>query len=295
VDLARPLLRVPSLAIHLDRGVNKDGLQLNPQKHLPPILALSDDAEVDLRAVLGEALGRGGVDAPAEDILAWDLCCYDVQPATRSGLAGEFLHAARLDNLASCHAAVTALAAAPEAGASTLAVVLYDHEEVGSRSAQGAASSFLRTCLERVAGARSAAASDALPRAVARSFMISADMAHAVHPNFADRHDPRHQPILGKGPVVKINANQAYATDGVAWAAFERWSRDVEVEPQRFVVRTDLPCGSTIGPITAAELGLRVVDVGNPMLSMHSCREMAAAADVPRMIDVMGRFFRDAG
>jgi aspartyl aminopeptidase len=263
--------------------VNSEGLKLNAQKHMAPIVTLNDDGGVDLPALLAEEIG----DVEGEDVLAWDLMAYDVQPATRSGARSEFIHAARIDNLASCHAALTAITSAAGDGELTRGVVLYDHEEVGSRSAQGAASDFLRSCLQRLSG-------DSLEdyhRAVAKSFLISADMAHAIHPNYADRHEPQHQPALGGGPVVKINVNQAYATDGESWASFERWAREAEVNTQRFVVRSDLGCGRTIGPITAAQLGIRTVDAGNPMLSMHSCREVAAAADVPKMIDVMKRFF----
>jgi aspartyl aminopeptidase len=283
VDFGRELLRVPSLAIHLNRKVNSDGLKLNAQKHMAPIGMLDGADEMDLRTLLAEELG----DVKQDDVLAWDLMAYDVQPATRSGVRREFIHAARIDNLASCHAAVTALAATEPSANVTRGIVLYDHEEVGSRSAQGAASDFLRSCLQRLSGDPN----EDYHRAVAKSFFISADMAHAVHPNYADRHDPKHQPVLGGGPVVKINVNQSYATDGESWASFERWAREADVTTQRFVVRSDLGCGSTIGPITAAELGIRTVDVGNPMLSMHSCREVAAAADVPKMIDVMKRFF----
>ena len=283
VDFGRELLRVPSLAIHLNRKVNSEGLKLNAQKHMAPIMTLSDLGEMDLRALLAEELG----DIKDDEVLAWDLMAYDVQPATRSGVSREFIHAARIDNLASCHAAVAALTAAEGTGEITRGVVLYDHEEVGSRSAQGAASDFLRSCLQRLSGN----SSEDYHRAVAKSFLISADMAHAVHPNYTDRHEPKHQPVLGGGPVVKINVNQSYATDGESWASFERWARAADVSTQRFVVRSDFGCGSTIGPITAAELGIRTVDAGNPMLSMHSCREVAAAADVPKMIDVMKRFF----
>ena len=283
VDFGRELLRVPSLAIHLNRKVNTEGLKLNAQKHMAPIVSLNDDGGIDLRVLLAEELG----DVKDEDVLAWDLMAYDVQPATRSGVRREFIHAARIDNLASCHSALTALTAADRNAEITRGVVLYDHEEVGSRSAQGAASDFLRSCLQRLSGS----SVEDYHRAVARSFLISADMAHAIHPNYTDRHEPKHQPMLGGGPVVKINVNQAYATDGESWASFERWAREADVSTQRFVVRSDLGCGSTIGPITAAELGIRTVDAGNPMLSMHSCREVAAAADVPRMIDVMKRFF----
>ena len=283
VDFGRELIRIPSLAIHFNRKVNTEGLKLNAQKHMAPVLALDGLEDMDLRALLAGELG----DVKDEDVLAWDLMAYDVQPATRSGVSREFIHAARIDNLASCHAGVTALAASERDAEITRGVVLYDHEEVGSRSAQGAASDFLRSCLQRLSGD----STEDYHRAVAKSFLISADMAHAIHPNYTDLHEPKHQPVLGGGPVVKINFNQSYATDGESWASFERWAREADVSTQRFVVRSDLACGSTIGPITAAELGIRTVDAGNPMLSMHSCREVAAAADVPKMIDVMKRFF----
>ena len=282
VDFGRELLRVPSLAIHLNRKVNSEGLKLNAQKHMAPILAVDGLQDVDLRSLVAEELG----DVKAEEILAWDLMAYDVQPATRSGVSREFIHAARIDNLASCHAGLSALLAAQNDVEVTRGVVLYDHEEVGSRSAQGAASDFLRSCLQRLCGATA----EDYHRAIAKSFLISADMSHAVHPNYTDRHEPKHQPMLGGGPVVKINVNQSYATDGESWASFERWARKADVSTQRFVIRSDLGCGSTIGPITAAELGMRAVDVGNPMLSMHSCREVAAADDVPKMINVLKRF-----
>jgi len=283
VDFERALLRIPSLAIHLNRKVNTEGLKLNAQKHMAPILALGGLEGIELRDLLAKELG--GV-AP-KDILAWDLMAYDVQTAALGGANQEFIHAARLDNLASCHAATTALLTAATDVAATRGIVLYDHEEVGSRSAQGAASDFLRSCLQRLSGA----APEDYHRAVANSFLISADMAHGIHPNYVDMHEPQHQAVLGAGPVVKVNVNQAYATDGESWANFERWAAAANVPTQRFVIRSDLGCGSTIGPITAAQLGIRTVDVGNPMLSMHSCREVAATADVPRMIGVMKQFF----
>ena len=283
VRFGQTLLRIPSLAIHLNRKVNTEGLILNAQKHLTPILALDGLEGVELRELVAKELGDG----TAKDILAWDLMAYDVQPADLGGAGQEFIQAGRLDNLASCHAAVTALLAESGDAEFTRGIVLYDHEEVGSRSAQGAASDFLRSCLQRLAGDLP----EDFHRAVARSFLISADMAHAIHPNYSDMHEPKHQPLLGGGPVIKINVNQSYATDGESWASFERWAEDADVHTQRFVVRSDLGCGSTIGPITAAELGIRTVDVGNPMLSMHSCREVAAAADVPKMVAVMRQFF----
>lgn len=286
VDLERPLMRIPSLAIHLNREVNKKGLLLNAQKHMSPITRMEGTGSFELAALLAEALDGVRTD----DVAAWDLMAYDVQPAAVGGADDEFIYAARLDNLASCHAACTALTKAAGDAGPTRGIVLYDHEEVGSRSAQGAASDFLRSTLTRLSNR---GGSDDYPRAIARSFMVSADMAHAVHPNYADVHEPEHRPALGAGPVVKINVNQSYATDGEGWARFEGWAREAEVETQRYVVRSDLGCGSTIGPITAAELGIRTADVGNPMLSMHSCREMAAVADVPKMIAVLERFFAD--
>jgi len=286
----RPLLRIPNLAIHLNRQVNTEGLKLNPQEHLAPMWALESGGAVDLKALIAEELAKGGVQVAPVDVLAWDLCLYDVQPSARSGLRGEFLNAPRLDNLASSHAGLAALLDARDRK-STCAVVLYDHEEVGSRSAQGAASPFLRDTMERIAAAMGVTGREAYLRALNASFVISADMAHAVHPNYADRHEPHHAPMLGAGPVIKTNVNQSYATNSETSAFFIALCREADVVPQHFVTRTDLPCGSTIGPITAGELGVRTIDIGNPMLSMHSIREMAAAADVEKMIAVLRKFF----
>ena len=172
--------------------------------------------------------------------------------------------------------------------------MLYDHEEVGSRTAQGAGGSFFAEVLERCVNGYKGGEPQGLSRAVARSALISADMAHAVHPNYADKHEPGHRPVIGKGPVIKTNANQAYASDAVTAGMFASLCSEVGVTPQHFVSRTDMACGSTIGPISAARLGIRTVDVGNPMLSMHSCREMAGTADVEPMIDVLAAFFGNA-
>jgi aspartyl aminopeptidase len=207
------------------------------------------------------------------------------------------LHSARLDNLVSCHAACRALVSAGSAGPATRVAALFDHEEVGSQSTVGARSEFLRALLERVAVAYSpsgdSTSTDAWPRAAARSFFVSIDMAHGVHPNYPDKHDKQHRPVLGKGPVVKVNQNQSYATDGVAQGAFVDACRVEGVEPQVFSARNDMPCGSTIGPITAARLGVRTIDVGSPMLAMHSCRETAACSDALAMIRVLGRLLRE--
>ncbi len=290
VRFDRPMARVPSLAIHLNRGVNTDGLILNAQQHLPPLLGLEALGPLDVRELVAARLGETGHPTSGKDILGFDLSLYDVVPSTRSGLRGELLHAPRLDNLASCHAALSALLAVDGPHDATRGVVLYDHEECGSRSAQGADSPLLRSMLERLVLAQEHRG-DSLHRALARSFFISADMAHAVHPNYADKHEPAHMPHLGRGPVLKSNSSQSYATDGESWATFEALCRRANVKPQHFVTRSDLGCGSTIGPITAAQLGIRTVDVGNPMLSMHSIRELCAASDVAQMIAVLKAFF----
>jgi len=273
VDLVRPVARVANVAIHLNRGVNKDGLVLNEQKHLVPIVGLGKEA------VLRESLARA-LEIEASAILGYDLSLYDTDKAVIGGLDGEFVFSARLDNLASCHAAVTALAAATAQSPTTRLIALYDHEECGSRSAIGAAGSVLKDTVARIAEAHADRQPQALSRAMARSLLVSADMAHGVHPNYEAQHEPQHAPHVNRGLVIKSNVNQSYATDGVTAAQFELWCEAAGFSPQRFVVRSDLPCGSTIGPITAAELGVATVDVGAPMLSMHSCREMCGTLDV---------------
>ena len=291
LDFGRPLLRVPNLAIHLYRELREKGLVLNAQDHLVPVVGLEDGPEL-AELVASELAARGTVQLAADCLLAFDLMLYDVQPASLSGAGGEFIHAPRLDNLASCHAALCALerASGSELPAFTRAIALYDHEEVGSRSASGAAGPLLRDALDRVVSGFKGGAPQGLARATARSTLISADMAHAVHPNYADRHEPGHRPVIGRGPVIKTHASQAYATDAETAGLFASLCARVGIEPQHFVSRSDLPCGSTIGPITAARTGVRTVDVGSPMLSMHSCREMAGSADVAPMIEVLSAY-----
>jgi aspartyl aminopeptidase len=295
VDFARPLLRVPSLAIHLQRELALEGLKLNAQQHLAPILGL-DGAPPLAELLATELRASGAADVAAPDVLGFDLMAYDVQPASVCGARGEFVSSPRLDNLASCHAAVSALveAAGRDLGAATRMIVLYDHEEVGSRSAQGAAGTLLSDALERCVAGWKDGAAQGLARAASRSLLVSADMAHAVHPNYADRHEPGHRPVVGKGPVIKVNANQSYASDAETAARFAALCGEVGVVPQHFVTRSDLACGSTIGPITAARVGIRTVDVGSPMLAMHSCRELAGSADVEPMIRVLGALLRGA-
>ena len=293
VDLKRVVCRVPNLAIHLNREVNSAGLLLNAQTHLLPVLGLGSELG-GFAELLAEGLGNTASNgARIEDVLGFDLCLYDTQRAAFGGSKQEFLFSSRLDNLASCHAALRALLAASPDPEATRVIAIYDHEEVGSQSASGARSLFLSDVLERLARGISPGADSALPRAISRSLLVSADMAHAVHPNYPDKHDKQHRPMLGAGPVIKVNVNQSYASDGPAVAAFSAACRAVDVAPQHFSSRNDTPCGSTIGPISAARLGLRAVDVGNPMLSMHSCREMAATRDVAPMIRVLTRLFSE--
>jgi aspartyl aminopeptidase len=293
IDFRRPVLRIPNLAIHLNRTVNTDGLKLNAQSHMVPVVALDageNESRAQLAQALCEELARSGQACDPERLVSWDLCLYDVQKSALIGLRDEFISAPRLDNLASCYGALNALCAVRGARAETRGIVLYDHEEVGSESAQGAGSPFLLDALRRIAESAANGESEALPRAVANSLMISADMAHAVHPNYADRHEPGHRPVLGKGPVLKTNVSQSYASDAETSARFALLCRSVDIVPQHFVSRSDLACGSTIGPITAARIGLRTVDVGNPLLSMHSVREMAGSADVAAMQRVLDAF-----
>ncbi|MDH3520933.1 MAG: M18 family aminopeptidase [Myxococcales bacterium] len=292
IDFARPLLRVPSLAIHLDREQRSEGLKLDPQVHLVPLLGLEQTPALS-ELIAAELRERGAAEIAGDDVLAFDLMTYDLQPAALAGARGEFIHAARLDNLASCHAGLAALIAGAAAPLPrfTRVLALYDHEEVGSRTAQGAAGTLLAEALERIATGVPGGERQAGARALAHSMLISVDTAHAVHPNYADRHEPGHRPLLGRGPVIKRNANQRYASDARSAGLFRDLCRRAGFEPQHFVSRNDLPCGSTIGPISAARVGLATVDVGSPLLSMHSCREMAGAADVGPMIDVLRLFF----
>jgi aspartyl aminopeptidase len=294
VTIRRPVALVSNLAIHLSRGVNDDGLKLDKQRHLPPMLGLETPGEEwSLRALLA-----GEVGARAEDVLSYDLGLFDVTPAAVGGLAGEFIFSARLDNLGSSHAALTAMVDASRRGDSpqcAWAIVLHDHEECGSQSLQGAQGTFVRDVLSRVATGHPGATGrtqDEIVRALARSLLVSADMAHAVHPNYPEMHEPAHRPHLNRGPAIKRNENQRYATDGESAALFTRLCRDAGFEPQHFVSRSDLPCGTTIGPIAAAGVGIKTVDVGNPMLSMHSIRECCGAYDQDLLVEALLRFFQ---
>lgn len=272
VDLGRPLARIPQLAIHLDRDVNQRGLVLDPQQHLCPLWA--PDGAAGVLAAVAEAAGAG-----PDELLAWDLMLHDRQPAALGGPGDELLVGGRLDDLVSCFVGVEALTQVADAEPAAIAVVcLFDHEEVGSVSRSGAGGSMLPGLVRRAHRARSGD-DDALARALARSACVSADMAHATHPNHPERHDPGHAVELNGGPVVKVNASQRYASDADSAAPFLLACEVADVPSQRFVSRSDLPCGSTIGPVTAAGLGIATVDVGVAQWAMHSARETAGSRD----------------
>jgi aspartyl aminopeptidase len=278
VHLPGAPLRLPSLAIHLDRSV-RDGLKLDPQRHIVPLWGPDLDDENGLRDALAEHAG-----VAAADIVGHDLVTADTAPAAVTGADDRWIAAPRLDNLGSCHAGLLALLDAVENETATTAMlVANDHEEVGSGSAEGARGPFLADVLDRLVAVTDDGDRQALPRALAQSRLVSADMAHAVHPNYAEQHEPGHRPALGGGPVIKLNANQAYATDARSGAWFTVCCAEAGVPVQHFVSRADLPCGSTIGPLTATRTGIPTVDVGAPLLGMHSCRELAAAVDIGLM------------
>lgn len=283
---AGSICRIPQLAIHLNREVNTNGLKLNAQTEMCPIWGIGDAAgEGQLLAALCEPSGRS-----PEELLSFELMLCDTQPSARSGLAGEFVHAPRLDNLAMCFAALSALSRAVPSPRDLYLIALFDNEEVGSDSERGAGGNFLEVTIERLLHTGGLDL-DARHRVVRRSLFVSADMAHSVHPNFADKHEPRHMPVMNRGPVIKVNAQERYATTGFSAAVLRDLCRRAEIPHQWFVNRTDLGCGSTIGPMTAARMGMPTVDVGNAMLSMHSVREMAGAADVEHVDRLFTRLF----
>ena len=265
----RPVLRIPQLAIHLDREVNQSGLLLNPQSHIVPVWGLGPRTPGEFASVVAEAAGLN-----LDEVLAWDAMLHDLTPSVVAGIDDEFIHAPRIDNLVSCWAGLQALIDAPADSPPSAVLCLFDHEEVGSTTAQGAASTLLPTVLERILGRR-----EALHPALARSLCVSADGAHATHPNYPERHEPDHHIAMGDGPVIKRNANQRYATDAVGEAAFAAACEKAGVGHQVYVHRGDMPCGSTIGPFAASATGIATVDVGVAQLSMHSAREMCGAQD----------------
>jgi aspartyl aminopeptidase len=283
VEVARPLLRVPQLAIHLDRQVNQ-GLKLDAQQHLLPIWGLGAPVEGDLVAFLAAEAG-----VPAAEVAAHDLVVHDLTPPARLGERSELLAAPRLDNLSSVHAGLGALVAAAERATDVVPVLVgFDHEEIGSGSATGASGPLLETVLTKLAGGY-----DARAAAFAGSRCLSVDVTHAAHPNYLHLHEPTHRTLPNAGPALKVNANQRYATDAPGAAAWYRACRAAGVPTQEFVGRNTVPCGSTVGPLLATRLGIRTVDVGIPVLSMHSARELCGVEDPAHLAAAAAAFLTD--
>ncbi len=287
VRFAQPLVRLPNLAIHMNRDVNEQGLKLNKQTELPLILGLMGEAEepeAKLRKLLADA-----AQADAADLLSWELTVYDVQKGCLWGANEEFIASRQLDNLASTYAALTALIATKQPTATCVAA-LFDHEEVGSESATGAGGSFVSDVLARICCQAKLDEEDRR-RAMARSLFISADMAHAYNPNFPAAYEPEHKVMVNGGPVIKTNVNQRYTTNAETAARFMGLCEKAGVPYQQYAHRSDLGCGSTIGPILAAQLGVPSVDVGSPMWAMHSARESAGVHDHAYMIAALATAF----
>ncbi|ALV46754.1 aminopeptidase [Arthrobacter alpinus] len=287
-----PLLRFPQLAIHLDRSTN-DGLKLDKQQHMNPIWGQGNPADEDLLGLLAE---RAGVDA--QTIGGFDIVVADTAPGQVFGAKNEFFAAGRMDNLTSVHAGLVALIAAADAvtagGDQAIPVLAaFDHEEIGSGSRSGACGPILEDVLTRVSDGLGASVSERR-RAFANSVCISADAGHAVHPNYSERHDPANLPVLNGGPLLKINANQRYATDGVGAALWAKLCATAGAPYQEFVSNNNVPCGSTIGPLTATRLGIRTLDVGTPLLSMHSARELCGVNDPFYLTQITQAFFSSA-
>ncbi|RZU66001.1 aspartyl aminopeptidase [Microterricola gilva] len=302
-----PFLRIPQLAIHLDRGVN-DGLALDKQRHTQPVWGVGDASQADL---LEHLAGIAGV--KAADVAGYDILTADTAAPARFGLDGALFASGRMDNLSSVYAALVALidvasrGAVPEsegsaptggrgrgAAASHISVLAaFDHEELGSETRSGACGPFLADVLARIGEGLGASQGQQL-QAFAGSWCVSADAGHAVHPNYPERHDPVVRPLAGAGPLLKINANQRYATDAAGAALWVRACAAAEVPFQEFVSNNTVPCGSTIGPLTATRLGIRTVDVGVPLLSMHSARELVHVDDAIALSRAITAFLHGA-
>ena len=279
------LLRLPQLAVHLDREANS-GLALDKQFQTQPVWGLGDATQEDILAELADSAG-----VSASDIRGYDVVIADTARGAVFGKDDAFFASGRLDDLASVHAGVVALEALGTPSTGPIAILAaFDHEELGSNSRSGAAGPFLEDILGRVYDALGADASERR-RALSASWCLSSDVGHSVHPNYVHKHDPVVQPVLGSGPILKLNANQRYATDALGSAAWRGWCDAADVVTQEFVSNNNVRCGSTIGPITATRLGIRTVDVGIPILSMHSARELAGVSDLHDLARVAGAFF----
>lgn len=285
LHIQRPLLTIPNLAIHFNRQVN-DGVKLSKQKDMLPVLA----AQMDKSAPVLLPLIAAEVGCEQADILDFDLYLYDTTPATRVGLNAEFISSGRLDDLSMVHAGLEALLSADAAPGTTQILAIFDNEETGSQTKQGAGSPFLATLLQRIVTLQGGTFDD-YARAVEHAFMISADNAHAWHPNYPEKMDPTNHPVMGGGPVIKFNAAQKYASDAVSAAVFASICEKAGVPCQRFVNHSDVVGGSTLGNILASSLPLRGVDMGNPIWAMHSCRETGSCADHEYCIRAFRAFY----
>jgi len=284
IDFQRPIVTIPSLAIHLNRDIHKNRT-INSQQEVVPILCdLADRTEAGFQKMLVDQVQRQHPESDVQTVTDYELGCYDTQGAQRVGINGDYLTSARLDNLLSCYAGLRSLLDAK--GDQTILLVCNDHEEVGSASAAGAQGPFLHSVLERLCGD-----AETLARVLARSLLVSADNAHALHPNYESKHDPQHQPRLNGGPVIKFNANQRYATNSVTAAAFRDLCARAGVPVQSIAMRSDMACGSTIGPITSTAVGIDTVDVGAPQLAMHSPRETTGWKDPVLLYRVLRELF----
>jgi aspartyl aminopeptidase len=283
LDFHRPLLTIPSIAIHFNREANTNNT-IDRQKHLPPIVAQSINKQLpEFKTLLLEQVQLEHPKAMIEEILAFDLFCYDFHGPAYIGMNNEFISSARLDNLLSCHAGMTALAQTDRSRNNLLFCA--NHEENGSTSATGAHGSFIDSVIERILPAP-----EARTISLSNSFLISMDNAHAAHPNFMDKIDASHEIHLNKGPVIKLNANQRYATNSLSAAIYKLLCKEAGILTQEFVMRSDMPCGSTIGPITAARLGIKTIDIGAASLAMHSIRELTGSSDPFLLYRTIGQF-----
>ena len=287
LHVKRPLLQISNLAIHFNRQVN-DGVKLSKQKDMLPILGIIND-ELERGNLLMNII-CGELNIKPEQILDFDLYLADATPACTFGVHDEFLSSGRLDDLSMCFAGLEAMIDTDTTDA-TKVLAIFDNEETGSQTKQGAGSPFLAMMLQRIAQAQSGSA-EAWYQAIERAFMISADNAHAWHPNYSEKYDPTNHPVLGGGPVIKFNAAQKYASDAVSAAVFAEICREAEVPCQRFVNHSDVAGGSTLGNILASSIPLRGVDMGNAILAMHSCRETGSVADHLYTVKAFTQFFK---
>ncbi len=291
VHFEQALLRLPNLAIHMNRKVNEEGLKFNKQTELAVIL--SDSVEQQVSAAYLKQLLASHCEIKLEQLLSWELNVYDTQKGCFWGAEQQFYSNSQLDNLASCHAGLEALLDEKTlSSGNTVMAAFFDHEEIGSESSKGASGCFLSDVLQRMTYAVELSDED-YRRTLAQSFMISADMAHAYQPNFPSAYEPEHKVNVNQGPVIKINSNQRYSTESVSEALFMHWCELSGVPFQKYSHRTDIPCGSTIGPMSSARLGIRTIDVGNPMWAMHSIRESAGVEDHGFLIKALTTFFAE--